>query len=132
MEDDSDFAITDGNTIIFNSKALRDRTITEYNIINIKRFASKTVEDIALHETGHIISKENNVNGLAIAKKAYYNVFGKYASSKEIRAYLDKEVSLYSTEAQSEMVAEVIVRNKNKPTKFTEEFVLLLKGGSPK
>ena len=39
-----------------------------------------------------------------------------------------KEVSPYSAVAPTEIVAEVIVGNKNKPTKFTKEVVRLLLG----
>lgn len=128
LPSDSDFAITDGLTITFNSKALRDRAVTEQNIVIGKQFASATLEDIALHETGHIIAEEKNVNGLEIAKKAYYNVTGKYYSPQMIREHLSKEVSYYSSVLDTEIVSEVIVGNKNKPTDFTKEFILLMKG----
>ena len=128
LDDDSDFAITDGSTITFNSKALRDRAVTERNIISGKEFASVTLEDIALHETGHIIAEEKGANGLEIAKKAYYNVTGKYYSPQMIRDHLLKEVSYYSSVLDTEIVAEVIVGNKNKPTKFTKAFISLMKG----
>ena len=127
---DDDFAITDGYTITFNSKALRNRAITEYNIVNGGKFASKTLEDIALHETGHIIERENNVNSIEIAKKAYYNVTGKYVSTKMINKYLTNHVSLYSSEEPTEIFAELLVCDKNNPTAFTKEFIALLKGGS--
>lgn len=130
LEDDSDFAITKGYEIIFNSKALRDRKITEYNITNTKRFASRTVEDIALHEVGHIISNEKAVNSLELCKKAYYNMAEKYVSRKMLKQYLLKEVSMYASSAETEIVSEVIVRNKNHPTEFTKAFVSLLMGGA--
>lgn len=128
LEDDEDFAITDGYEIVFNSKAMRDRLVTEYNIINGAQFSARTLEDIALHEMGHIISEENSMNGLAIAKKAYYNVTGKYASTSLLKERLTKEVSHYAGDVNTEIIAEVIVGNKNNPTKFTEEFISLLKG----
>lgn len=128
LDDDRDFAIKDGDKIIFNSKALRDRTVTESNIVNGEWFASKTLEDIALHEIGHIISEENNVNGLAIAKKAYYNVNGDYVSRQVLREFLRTEVSPYSSAYDTEVVTEVIVGNKNNSTEFTKEFVALLNG----
>ena len=128
--DDADFAITDGYTITFNTKALRDRTITEHNITNGGKFASKTLEDIALHEMGHIVGREIDKNSIEIAKKAYYNITGKYVSTKMINKYLTTHVSLYSSEEPAEVFAEVLVGNKNKPTAFTKEFIALLKGGS--
>lgn len=128
LEDDGDFAVTKGYEIIFNSKALRNREITEYNITNTTKFASRSVEDIALHEAAHIFVKEKDVNSLEIAKKAYYNVTGKYVSTKFLNSYLLKEVSYYSSTKKEEIVSEVIVKNKNKPTEFTKEFVSLLKG----
>lgn len=129
LESDEDFAITDGYEIVFNSKALRDRLVTEYNIVNGMEFASRTVEDIALHETAHIISRENDVKVLAIAKKAYYNVTGKYMSPQEIKERLGTDVSKYAMRDNAEIIAEVVVRNKNNPSEFTEAFILLLKEG---
>ena len=127
--DDEDFAIlTDGNTITFNSKALRQRAITEANITNGERFASKVLEDIALHETGHIFEQENNVNAIEIAKKAYYNINGKHVSTKMIKTFLPTVVSRYSALVQNEIISEVIVAHKNNPNEFTKEFVSLLKG----
>ena len=127
LEDDEDFAITDGYTITFNSKALRNRVITELNIISGQRFASRTVEDIALHEIGHIFAKEKGINGLAIAKAAYYNKFEEHLSSKRIKEVLEKEVSRYCKAATSEIVAEVFVSNKYNPTPFSVECMRLLK-----
>lgn len=129
LENDEDFAILDGYEIVFNSKALRDRLVTEYNIVNGMEFASRTIEDIALHETAHIISKENDVKVLAIAKKAYYNVTGKYMSSQEIKERLGTDVSKYAMRDNAEIIAEVVVRNKNNPSEFTEAFISLLKEG---
>lgn len=128
LEDDEDFAITKDFVITFNSKALRDRVVTEYNITKGKRFASRTVEDIALHETGHIICKEYDVNVLAIAREAYYNATEKRIGPGYARSILVEEVSPYTARADTEIIAEVVVGNKNKPTKFTEEFVSLLRG----
>jgi len=126
--DDDDFAITDGKTITFNSKALRLREITEANIATGGRFASATLEDIALHETGHIIEQENSVNAIEIAKKAYYNISGKHVSTKMIKTFLPSVASKYSAQMEHEIVSEVIVANKNSPNEFTKEFVSLLKG----
>lgn len=128
LDDDGDFAQTEGRTITFNSKALRDRKTTEHNITNGNRFASKTVEDIALHETGHIIAEEKALNSIDIARKAYYNVTEKHAAPGRVRKYLAQEVSLYCAEDDVEIVAEVIVGNKNNPSDFTKAFVKLVKG----
>ena len=124
---DSDFAETLGHTITFNSKALRDRATTEYNICYGNYFVSKTIEDIALHEMGHIVAAEYNINGLVIAKKAFYNIYNRYYSPQMLRALLDEQVSEYATEENAEIVPEVIVANKNRANEFTEMFVLLLK-----
>ena len=124
---DSDFAETLGHTITFNSKALRDRATTEYNICYGNYFASKTIEDIALHEMGHIVAAEYNINGLVIAKKAFYNIFNRYYSPQMLRVLLKEHVSEYSSTVCAEIIAEVIAANKNRANEFTELFVLLLK-----
>ena len=128
--DDADFAekVPNEPIITFNTKALRDRKITEHNIVNGGDFASRTIEDIALHEVGHIIMEENGVSGLEIGRKAYYNVFEKHVSSKMTLNYLGKAVSPYAGRETTEVISEVIVRNKNNPTEFTKAFVKLLKG----
>ena len=124
--EDSDFAETLGHSITFNSKALRDRATTEYNISYGNYFASKTVEDIALHEMGHIIAAEYNINGLAIAKRAFYNIYNRYYSPQMLRVLLKEHVSYYSSTDSAEIIAEVIVVNKNGSNEFTEFFVLLM------
>lgn len=129
--DDADFAKTDLNKCIvtFNTKALRNRTITEQNVVNGKVFASKTLEDIALHEIGHIYAKENGINGLDISKKVYYNMTGKYVSGKLLNKFLAKEISPNAANKQVEIAAEVIVCNKYKPDdEFVRKFMALLKG----
>lgn len=76
----------------------------------------------------HVFATENGVNGLAIAKKAYYNANGKHVSSQMIFGYLRTDVSRYSATNKDELIAEIVVRNKNNPTDFTKAYVLLLKG----
>ena len=124
--EDGDFAETLGHSITFNSKALRDRATTEYNICYGDYFASKTVEDIALHEMGHIIAAEYKINGLAIAKKAFYNIYNRYYSPQLLRVLIEEQVSEYATEDNSEIVPEVIVANKNRANEFTQLFLLLM------
>lgn len=130
LEDDRDFALTDHatSTITFNSKALRNREVTESNIVKGNFFASKTLEDIGLHETLHIFAEENKLNGLEISRKAYYNVFGKHVSAKVVNRLLVNEVSPNAAAKRAEIIPEVIVANKYNPTKFIEEFLTLLGG----
>ena len=129
---DDDFASTVGEHITFNSKALRNRTITERNIANGNMFASTKVEDIAVHEYGHVISFVKGNKGLEISGKAFYNVYGRNVSVGELLDFLDDNISNYSTTATkqkyTEIVSEVLAKNNSNPTKFTEEFVALLKG----
>lgn len=128
LEDDNDFAITDGYEIVFNSKALRNREITEFNITNSNRFAARALEDIALHEAGHILAKEKGLNGIEIAKKAYYNVTNEYISPNRLRKYIAQEISIYTMDGYEEIIAEILVKHKNKPTDFTSSFIELMKG----
>lgn len=127
--DDKDFAVLnrETNSITFNTKALRDRAITESNIANGKYFASKTLEDIGLHEVGHIFAVENKLNGVVIAKKAYYNITGKHISTKYLKEYLRKEISLNAANQDSEIIAEIFVAEKNNPSEFVKQFMALIR-----
>ena len=51
---DKDFGQTSAEHITINAKALRNRKITEKNISLGGLFASRKVEDIAVHEYGHV------------------------------------------------------------------------------
>ena len=139
LDDDADFAETHEHNITINAKALRNREITERNIVSGGQFASKTVEDIALHEVGHVIAFEKGNIGLEITKEAYYNVTGKAMSTKEAIKFLDG-ISQYATDLSdenskkkhikpnkyTEIIPEVIVSDHNVQTEFTTEFVRLL------
>jgi SPP1 gp7 family putative phage head morphogenesis protein len=140
---DADFAETNGNTIIFNAKALRNRATTEKNINRVEgEFASKKLEDIAAHEFGHIFSAKKGNIGIEISQKAYYNVFGKNMGIDEILEYLDSEVSQYSTtyyengnnrvhkfdvKKYREVTPEIFAKNNSNANDFTKEFIKLLK-----
>lgn len=129
---DEDFASTIGEHITFNAKALRSRMVTEQNIILGEQFASSCVEDIAVHEYGHIISTVKGNKGLEIAGKAYYNVFGEIPEIDMLIDFLDENVSNYSTTVKkrkyTEITPEILAKNNSNPDAFTKEFVKLLKG----
>ncbi len=136
---DAEFASTAETHITVNAKALRNREITERNIVLGAQFASSTVEDIVVHEYGHIIVTAKGNKGLEIAEKAYYNVFGKKAGFDELLDFLYENVSPYSSTFRgkakdeyrrkyTEVISEVLAKNNSKPDDFTEEFVKLLKG----
>lgn len=140
---DVDFAVTKGNTIMFNAKALRNRETTEQNIRRIKgEFASKKLEDIAAHEFGHIFSAKKGNIGIDISRKAYYNIFGKNLTIDEMLEYLDSEVSQYSTtyyesgndrvhkfdvKKYREVTPEIFAKNNSSANDFTKEFMKLMK-----
>ncbi len=129
---DEDFAATMGEHITLNAKALRNRKITEQNIVLGDQFAASCVEDIAVHEYGHIISTAKGNKGLEIAEKAYYNVFGKTAEIDELMDFLDGNISNYSTTVKNrkytEITPEILAKNNSNPNAFTKEFIKLLKG----
>lgn len=139
---DSDFASTRGSHITFNAKAFRNRAVTEENIANGQMFASVTVEDMCVHEYGHIFSTAKGNKGLEIARKAYYNVYGEEIGTDELLEFLDSDVSSYSIffdpeqgksqrfhqKRYKEIISEVLAKNNSDPSGFTEEFVDLLKG----
>lgn len=129
---DEDFASTSGEHIPFNAKMLRNREITERNIGTGAQFASSCVEDIAIHEYGHVISATKGNKGLEIAGKAYYNICGKNLETDDLIDFLDENISNYSTtfsrNKYGEVTPEILAKNNSKPTDFTKEFFKLLKG----
>lgn len=136
---DGEFASVTNQHITVNAKALRNRAITEENIALGGQFASSTVEDIVVHEYGHIITAAKGNNGIEIAEKAYYNVFGKKANTDELIDFLESDISPYSITSKggksgtykrkyTEVIPEILAKNNSKPNDFTKEFVKLLKG----
>lgn len=138
---DKDFAATTAEHITINAKALRDRKITEKNIAIGGQFACVTVEDIAVHEYGHVFSAFKTNKGLEIAGKAYYNIFGKEADDDTVLEYLYCNISQYSIYLKKEnnknalfnrrkykeIIPEVLAKHNANPDNFTEEFIKILK-----
>lgn len=131
--DEADFGESSQEVIRINLKALRDRKITEMNILNGLEFASTTVEDIVVHEYGHIFVSIKGNKGLEIARKAYYNVFGESPSDEAMATFLYEHISPYSMKVTGrnnlpEIIPEVLAKNNSNPSEFTRTFVELLKG----
>ena len=141
---DEDFGQTRGRTITLNAKALRDKNITEENIKKSGIFASEDIDDISVHEFGHILSEIKGNKGIEITKKAYYNIYNRSISDSEALMYLKKNVSLYSISYNgdyeddilrgrvkvtkyNEITSEVLAKDKYKSTKFTREYLRLLR-----
>lgn len=141
-----DFASTTKNTITFNALALRNRSITEQNILNGGMyFASTNAEGIAAHEYGHIFASVFGNKGLETAKRAYYNVYGKTLSDGEVLSYLETAISEYAVEYSGdierdafknavkatkfkEIIPEVIAKSRTDDSEFVTEFIRLLRG----
>lgn len=138
---DEEFASTVGEHITINAKALRNRDITERNLAAGGLFAGSRMEDIAIHEYGHVFSSQKGNKGIEIARKARYNITGAESSLDEILSFLDANVSDYSTtypidgkppslldlKKYREIIPEVLVKHTNSPNDFTSEFLRLLK-----
>ncbi|MEJ8789140.1 MULTISPECIES: phage minor capsid protein [Dorea] len=141
---DEDFGQTRGRTITLNAKALRDKNITEENIKKSGIFASEDIDDISVHEFGHILSEIKGNKGIEITKKAYYNIYNRSISDSEALMYLKKNVSSYSISYNgdyeddilrgrvkvtkyNEITSEVLAKDKYKSTKFTREYLRLLR-----
>ena len=138
---DKDFGSTTAEHITINAKALRNRKITERNIAIGGQFASVKVQDIAVHEYGHVFSAFKTNKGLEIAGKAYYNIFGKQADDDTILEYLYSNISKYSIYLKKEknknalfnrrkykeIIPEIFAKHNANPDNFTEEFIKLLK-----
>lgn len=144
---DHDFASTTNATIRFNTKALRNRDVTEMNLIMADGyFASSSAEGIGIHEYMHIFVSEQGNKGLEIAKQAYYNISGKMLSDGEALEFLETNISGYATEYNgdidrdvvknsvkatkyTEIIPEVITKSETKGSEFITEFIRLLSKG---
>lgn len=126
--DDDDFGRTDNRTIVINTKALRNRRITEKNI-STGEFASKKLEDIVAHEFGHYCGPKIG-KPIEMLRKAYYNVYKKNITEEEFAAFIDSEISQYAkSKNYSELLAELFAKHNSNPTDITEEFFRLMKEG---
>jgi len=131
---DGEFASILDSHITLNAKALRDRGITERNILLGGQFASTTAEDIVIHEYGHLINTAKGNKGIDFARKAYYNVFRESISDADLVMFLYEHVSEYAVQTSSgknkfkEIVPEILAKNNSNASEFTEAFVELLKG----
>ena len=127
--DSEDFGAVKNRTVFVQRAALRNREITRKNInSNKKYFASSDLSDITAHEYGHIFSKEKGINAIEISKEAYYNIYGKIPTTKEIFDYYRNHISVYSFEiGKNEFISEVFAKHNSSPTRYTEEIVKLLK-----
>lgn len=131
IRDDEEFASTRDFHITINAKALRDRTVTERNIAKDNMFASKTLEDIVIHEYGHVISYAKGNKGVDLVQKAYYNTYKKELDFNDLPSFLIEHVSKYAATMKKksfrEIIPEVMAKNNAHPDDFTREFVSLLK-----
>ena len=119
--------------IFFNNKVLRNKEITNKVLNDDNYLASTDISGIAIHEAGHIISRKYGEKGIEIAKKAYYNVYKEEISDEGIIGYLRNNISEYSIykpmgiKKFKEITSEVLASNYTNPTRFTTEFIELLK-----
>lgn len=126
---DEDFGKTNNCTIKLQTKALRNREITNKNINDdINYFASSDISDISAHEYGHIFTKKNGINALEISKEAYYNIYGTYLEMEELLYFYRDNISTYSFEAgKGEFISEIFAKHNSNPNQFTEEIISILK-----
>ena len=138
---DEDFAQTVGNHITVNGKILRNRRITELNIATGNSFASSSLEDIFVHEYGHVIANIKGNRGIEIARKACYNLYGREFETDELLDFLRSNVSIYSTTYTAkkkgylsydpkrfkEIIPEVLAKNNCNANDFVAEFLNVLK-----
>lgn len=138
--DDEDFASTANLNITLNKKILRNKDVSEKNIANDGEFASPRLQDIVIHEYGHVLSAQYGNRGVEIAKKAYYNLYRKELNADEILEYLDKNISGYCTRYYGnreldiaynklkeskfkEITSEILAKNERQETSFTQEYI---------
>ena len=138
--DPDDFGETSSNhqQIWINEIAMRNRGVTEKDLAVDNYLATNSAEGIAAHEMGHVISGKirNGKSGLDIYKETVYNVSGKRITDDEALMLLKhhvSEYSIFSTEGKNgmlrynEIIPEILSIEKTNPTKYSTEFVKLLK-----
>ena len=132
IHDDGEFANTTDCHITINYKALRDRAITEKNILLGGQFASTMAEGIIAHEYGHVISNTKGNKSIDFVQKAHYNVYGDTISGDSLVKFLTSHVSKYAVTVKKnklkEIIPEVLAKNSTNPSEFSMEFVKLLEG----
>ena len=141
--DPGDFAETRGKKITVNAFAMRNREITERNMQKAGIFSFSKVENIVVHEAGHIVSSVYGEKGIALAKEAYYNIYKKRLSNDTIVEYLADNISLYSTDYSGtkedfiyrynpkkyrEITPEILAKSMEEQTPFISEYKKLLGG----
>lgn len=122
---DDDFGKLNNHTIVLNRNVLRNREITEKNILDAEIFASTNVEDIVRHEYGHFYVKVNGINQVEIVNRAYYNTYGQ--SNEDVNTFLSTNISKYSSMKKGEKIPEILASIGNKSSEFTNEVMRLLK-----
>ncbi len=142
---DEDFAYTSGMNITLNTKILRNKEVTERNIRNSNYFASLRIQDVVVHEYGHVLASQYGNRGIELAKETYYTLYKKELSTDEIIKYLEDNISLYSTsyygdyqedvvfnkvnlKKYKEITSEILAKNEYSNTLFTEEYVKRMLG----
>lgn len=124
--------------IWINRLALRDRSASEGNLAAYNWLAANTLEGIAAHEMGHVISGKlkKGVTGLDIYKQTVYNVSGKSISDDEALDMLSNYISRYSASGSiksngdmvfNKIIPEMLRVHYTKPNKYSSEYVRLLK-----
>lgn len=141
--DPGDFAETRGKKITVNAFTMRKREITERNMQKAGIFSFSKVENIVVHEAGHIVSSVYGEKGIALAKEAYYNIYKKRLSNDTIVEYLADNISLYSTDYSGtkedfiyrynpkkyrEITPEILAKSMEEQTPFISEYKKLLGG----
>ena len=111
------------------------------NIATGNSFASSTLEDIFVHEYGHVLANIKGNRGIEIARKACYNLYGRDFETDELLDFLRSNVSVYSTTYAAkkngplsydpkrfkEILPEVLAKNNSSTNDFTSEFLKVLK-----
>ncbi len=137
---DGDFGSTRNNTITLNTKALRNKKITEKILNEDNYLAATNIKGIAVHECGHIITHKIGQKGIDIVQKAYYNLYKEELSFDEILVFLNKYISEYSAsfwgfddrkrgdkKKYIEVIPEILSKHITNQDEFTAEVVRLLK-----
>ena len=87
---------------------------------------------IGAHEFAHVLAMKRGEKGFEIARQAYYNLFKRRASDRELLQYLNDNVSTYSLKMEKkrvrfdgknykEILPEIFGKQVTNPSRFTEE-----------
>lgn len=133
QDESSDLGWTSESGVIHLMRGTMGNRSDVEDYLNADNMLSSTKAiGISSHEFAHLLARTKGEKGFEIAEKAYYNVFKKEPSVRELLDYLNENISGYATKKKEfvrvfnkkdykEILPEIFGKNSTNPNAFTEE-----------